>query len=345
MSGKKYKPALFELLGKGTVKPNENGSLSTPGWMRGQTKNPFAWLFRRRVKESSDSESAVTIHGLKSVSPVGTVASVSGTGAVEPAKPVTPAMKPPVPAAAVTAAAPKAPIPAAAITPRPPAVTAGAPRIRAAGETGQAKDSGWFVRIPGNRLQVVVNYKVAIAAGAVLLVLLLLVFRLGQSRGRTVAADPAQATVAQTAEPVSSTAKLNEIRQGAPRTDILPEQAVKAKAAEAVQPAASEAVSARKGLSLVICSHTNQRELGQVQAYFARKGVPAEIGQFDNRYVLYSVQTFETITQAKQSKLKDAVVELGRRYNSEREKGAAIFQAKTFESAWWINIEKIRQVH
>ena len=32
MAGKKYRPALFELVGKGRLKPNKSGSLKTPEW-------------------------------------------------------------------------------------------------------------------------------------------------------------------------------------------------------------------------------------------------------------------------------------------------------------------------
>ena len=36
MAGKRYKPALYELIGKGRVKPDDRGALGTPKWFYGE---------------------------------------------------------------------------------------------------------------------------------------------------------------------------------------------------------------------------------------------------------------------------------------------------------------------
>ena len=38
MAGRRNRPALYELLNKGSIKPDEKGKLKTPGWFYGRKK-------------------------------------------------------------------------------------------------------------------------------------------------------------------------------------------------------------------------------------------------------------------------------------------------------------------
>jgi hypothetical protein len=106
-------------------------------------------------------------------------------------------------------------------------------------------------------------------------------------------------------------------------------------------PAAAPAPAVRSGHCLVICTYTRERDLRDVQSYFATKGVRTEIGRFSNKYVLYSVQTFAPGSGAELEKLKAQVIALGQSYNQEKPKDAAIFLPATFEGAYPVRVESI----
>jgi len=182
----------------------------------------------------------------------------------------------------------------------------------------------------------------------------LIVYRLGQSSGANEVGEGTNEfknrPPAQELEEVAS----GPVRPGlvsAPKEEV--GQAVASRAAEAglvdrieenekadVQPVRA-ATGMVVGQCLVICGHEDKSMLLPIQRYFNSKGMATVIGQTGGRWVLVSVNTFESIRSDQASKLKQRASELGGSYERNRPAGSASF-ASAFRSMYWMNADKIR---
>lgn len=88
----------------------------------------------------------------------------------------------------------------------------------------------------------------------------------------------------------------------------------------------------------------SMRELRPVQAYFNKNGLPVEIGSFQGRYVVYTQLNFDKQNSREANMLREMVVKIGRNYNSKKPKGALGFGENTFAGAYAANIDRIKNV-
>lgn len=299
MAARKQKPALFELIGKGPLKPDGTGRLRTPGWFYG----------RKAAATTTPASPAESAQGL-------------------PLPVAPPAGPPPAAGPQIPPVSPKSPLYSAAAAKRQPSLA-----IRLANQNVQFSASYWVVGL--------------VLLGAILIVLV--VFRLGQISVRT-------DTPAQTETPPART--LDDLTSSEPRPDVLqttqrspaprsqpaepPSQVSRPATPSPAPPGSSAApVPPEAGLCLILASHTNQRDLRAVQSYFSTSGLDTRIGRLGQSYVLHSQQTFANMAAARSSQLKDRVAKLGRDYNTKKPETAPRFSPATFESAYWANVDKI----
>ena len=108
----------------------------------------------------------------------------------------------------------------------------------------------------------------------------------------------------------------------------------------AAAPTASAAPGTRgEGITLIICSNTQLRNLKPVQQYFNTSGIDTRIGRYGGRYVLYSSEVFESLEATKS--LRAQVKELGMHYNDKKPRTAPRFKPETFASAYPVNTDRI----
>jgi len=319
MAGKNYKPALYELLSKGSIKPDGKGTLKTPHWFYGGA-NQVVEPLRKAIK----------IIPWRSEKPTGSF----------PVKSV----KQPEPANST-----------------PTAVAA------AASSQPTAKEFG--LHLVDKKLRVRLPYWLLGLIFMGLLLSHLVMYRLGQSGAATTMVS-AEVKSTQDLKNAGPSEELQKILAGPVRRDLLPPPAVpKPKqplTAQATTPGAPEAQGRELAASgtlarssdavkpvvpappedmcLVMCGHEHHRVLRPVQEYYNQRGISAEIGRFDNRYVLYSRQAFKSSREADAIRLKNQVAELGLHYNSEKPKEAESFTAETFRTAFWVRLDRIDKV-
>jgi hypothetical protein len=326
MAGRRYKPALYELLKKGAIKPDEKGKLQTPKWFYGRKSE--------------------TVEPVRKGTLIVTKQAGEGTSSF-PVKTVKPPEARPEPQAA----------------PAKPRETVGV----------KSAVKAFSLRWERKKLKVATPYWVA---GLVLLGLLLshlVMYRMGQSGEEPVVAET---EVEQNLRNAGPSADLDKVMNSPVRKDVLGplanRQPIRQEAAQASSPMKPE-VSGRQlaaegsleappevtraeivpkpvspvvmdGSCLVMCGHENHRALRPVQEYFNQRGVTTEIGRFNNRYVVYSKDIFESSKEANALKLKNQVAQFGMLYNSEKPRGALGFTAETFRSAYWVRRDRIKSV-
>lgn len=106
-------------------------------------------------------------------------------------------------------------------------------------------------------------------------------------------------------------------------------------------PPAVEPPVSRGANVLVLCGTDNRRDLLTVQEFFSRQGLYTEIGRASGRYVLYSAEGCDSTNSQRAQEIKQMVAQLGARYNTERPSGAPIFTPNTFASAYWIRRDAV----
>ena len=333
MSARKYRPALYELVNKGPLKPDKQGSLRAPGW-----------FFDKRGKEA-----------------VGQAA--GSTGSTVPLRPQTAANgEPPQSGQAQQAGTPKPKVmaPMTAAPPRLAAAPAVQQTAKPAKEPVEQATAGqerpFALETDHGRVKVGIPYW---AAGLVVLGLvfsLLVAYRIGRSGDGGPSAEPVSVTDEEPAAE-QSRQELSEVRQSAPRPEILglarpteqqpgPEMTTPGPAradAEATgspvaptRPSETRVAAATGTYVLVMCGSSDRRDLLPVQEYFSKQGLLTLIGRTGSRYVLHSAAGVESTRSAEAGKLKQLVERYGARYNDEKPASAPSFTAKTFETAFWM---------
>jgi hypothetical protein len=107
-------------------------------------------------------------------------------------------------------------------------------------------------------------------------------------------------------------------------------------------PVASDVGTGRN--CLVVCSHSSQRELRSVQEYYSKKGILTKIGRFEGSYIVYCEEGYDRSSSLEANSFRDRMVEIGKRYNSEKPRGAAGFLPSTFGSAFWAARDSITKI-
>ena len=302
MTGKKYKPALFELVAKGSAKLDGKGSIEVPQWFSPGTGGNSEPLRREPLQGSG-----------------GVPAGPAQGDAVADADNV-------------------------------------APHSDRHHELGQEVDRASEPRAGRLQLRLSIPYWGLGVAALGLLLAVLVVYRLGQYSVER------ELTAAEL--PVNS--PLEKVRQSPLRKDVLSlerpsrptapiEKTTANEAAKINRPAPAsvtvpEAVGLASpkaptgGLSLVLCGHDKREVLEPVKAYFDAAGLTTGIGRSGDRYVVYSLETVESKTEATAQRLAQQIARLGASYNSSKPTGVPGFTASTFSSAYWVNIADIKAI-
>jgi len=104
----------------------------------------------------------------------------------------------------------------------------------------------------------------------------------------------------------------------------------------------STAAAIKNGQVLIICSLDKREPLQPLLEFFNGNGVASQIGQFGGSFVLYTQDMVESIKDDYAEQLKKKVASLGSGYNSQKPKDAPYFNVSTFQSAYWVGIDKIK---
>jgi len=288
MAGKGYRPALFELVRKGPLKPNQKGTLTTPKWFYNRKNGSVVEPVRRetepRVIDSSDDQAE------------------------------------------------------SAARPRP--------------EPAERPESIIGLQLSDKRLAFWAPYW---AVGLVFMgffLCFLVTFWLGQISVRGSESPPDQQNIGAASledireDPVQrgvlDLAARTEEGAGTPGVGKAENQAANLTAAPEAKEASQQNSAAVPGRNcLVLCSHSNQRELRSVQEYFSTKGVLTKIGRFSRSYIVYCEEGADRPSSSEAVILRNRMIDIGRRYNSEKPRGAASFLPSTFESAYWVERDRI----
>jgi len=283
MAGKGYRPALFELVRKGPLKPNQKGTLTTPKWFYNRKSDGMV--------ESQHRETEARGVGQQDIS------AQYDEDSVECPSPD-----------------------------RPESIVG--------------------LHLADKKLALWAPYW---AIGLVFMGLFLgflVVFWLGQNSVRR--------TEMATFEPSRVEASLEEIREGPVQRGVLDLSANSVDnigSATAERQAASMANVPNTNMTagqssdvvkgrncLVLCS-SSQRELRSVQEYFSKKGVLTKIGRFNGSYIVYCEEGADRPSES--GSFRNRMVDIGKRYNSEKPRGAASFPPSTFDTAYWAARDRI----
>jgi len=106
-------------------------------------------------------------------------------------------------------------------------------------------------------------------------------------------------------------------------------------------PPVAAAAETEAGMCLQICYNPNRRDLLPVQEHFNKQGIDTLIGQVGNVYILYSKQTFDKKNSEECLALKEKIKKTGANYNREKPASAVSYNPETFASAFPINVKDI----
>jgi len=294
MAGKKYRPALFELIGKGRLKPNRTCSMTTPKWFysgrRGTTVEPL----RREPKVVRQQEGDF------------------------------------------------------------PVKAAAQPEVIEPEETEPTIESSFGLHLVDKKLAVWAPYWAVAVAILGLILSLLVAFWLGQTSVAASEPGAGEATVS-----VPSGSKLPEeaaleggfqpqnlAADNSEKTPGINQKAALTNTVGGNETSPPERTAGQGKNCLILCSSPQERQLRSVQTYFSTKGVFTRIGKFGGRYVLYCDEGTDSTGSVAAQKFRNNIVELGKRYNSEKPRTAPSFLPSTFDSAYWVlreNISKLQQ--
>jgi len=204
--------------------------------------------------------------------------------------------------------------------------------------------------IPGTsrsnaRLVVSASYWILALVGLGLVLAFLVSYRLGQKKVVSVEQY-------KDAPPASAIA---ELRNSPPRPEVMvrpsppPQEKpvnktedISAVSAKPQTAAINAGAAVKNGQVLIICSLDKAELLQPVQEYFNSNGVSTQIGQFGGSFVLYAVDMVESIKDIKAEQLKKNVALIGGQYNNQKPKDAPYFNVSTFQSAYWVGIDRIK---
>jgi hypothetical protein len=181
--------------------------------------------------------------------------------------------------------------------------------------------SGWpqkaaMVRYNRGRIELSVPYQIAIAAGLVVILLLMLVFRLGQN-----SASSQTASVGAVSVPKPEVKKSNRPVQFAP-----PEPVVRQ------TPAAATVGQGDNVIVIVEYKNKDTKDLLPVQQHFASHGIATEIRGNPGDFFLVTKKRYESIKQG-DAALKE-IVEVGAKYKGKAPAGYETFAPHYFDDAY-----------
>ena len=306
MSGRRYKPALYELVNRGPLKPDKKGSLRTPSWFYGEERGGAGVQTPPATTSAPGARSAA--------SPGGTVPVMGQPGAgggVSPRARSSFAFE-----TAHRHVAMMLPYWAAAL------VVLGLLfswavfyRLGVGSGRGQAETpaSVGSVDTP--------------AAPEV------------DERLREVARSQPRPEVLGSAQPSGAESGTGAGPAGS--TPVRSTETPRYTAPIAGSPGAVEPPASQGANVLVLCGTDNRRNLMTVQEFFTRQGFLTEIGRTGGRYVLYTAEGSDSINSQQAQQFKRTAAQLGARYNTEKPAGAPIFTPNTFASAYWIRRDAV----
>ncbi len=192
------------------------------------------------------------------------------------------------------------------------------------------------VQLNAGRIEFSVPYQVAVAAGLVLVLVLLASYRLGQFAGLTVPVGPAPAS--------------GQTQQG------LPENPANRRASEVTPPAAPVDPAFRAGArndgppktekvepvvlagdnAIVLAHYHTMADLQPVQAHFAEYGIVTEIVPENNRYLLQTKQRYQNTTTRGSDGYNaiQKIKEVGALYKGKAPPGYETFAPNYFSDAY-----------
>ena len=218
----------------------------------------------------------------------------------------------------------------------------GEDKLIAADSTAQVSEKPTFwptklriVQFNAGRIEISIPYQLAIALLLGIILLLLVVFRLGQgTQSRQGVAAPEKKTV-WIGESGSKTVNLSAVQ--APKLAIA---AGKPKN-EAAQKAAGAAAMPTADNVIVLVEYRMQAHLVPVQEHFAVYGIETEIVLENGRYFLITKDRYDNPDKPGTNgyKAKQRIIEIGARYKNKAPEGYETFAPNYFRDAYGKKIE------
>jgi hypothetical protein len=180
-----------------------------------------------------------------------------------------------------------------------------------------------FVQFNAGRIELSLPYQLVIAILLAGIVLLLVVFRLGQY----VPAKKSAQRTTENARPVQKAAALKPAAIAATKSPVSAN-------ASAVETSRSKGTN-----KIVIQAHQNSAELEPVKDYFASNGIEMEIRKIGNWYYLVTKEKFDNPEKAGTdgAAMKQRIIELGEKY--EAPAGYGSFGPKPFSDAYGMRFD------
>ncbi|MCP4707539.1 MAG: hypothetical protein GY869_02850 [Planctomycetes bacterium] len=283
MAGKGYRPALFELVRKGPLKPNQKGTLTTPKWFYKGNNDVTVEPLRRETKSQDNQTQDFSADYIDDIADHSTP------------------------------------------------------------ETYDRPESIIGLQLADKKLALWAPYWAIGLAIMGLLLSFLVVFWLGQIsvRGSATTVNPpnqAQASLDENGVEPDQQGEFGLAANTIDKTTVANGESQAANIAkatvESVTPPVTSEVSTGRNC-LVVCGNPSQRELRSVQEYYSTKGVLTKIGRFKGSYIVYCQEGYDRSNSLEARSFRDRMVEIGKRYNREKPRGAAGFLPSTFDSAYW----------
>jgi hypothetical protein len=188
-----------------------------------------------------------------------------------------------------------------------------------------------IVQFNTGRLEISMPYPLAIALLMGIVLLVLVVFRLGQSAGLTkqIAADSAtEMPKGQEQTAGGAAAGITKVPDAVEKTTPAP---VSAKKVEPIQPKGNNRI--------VIQTHQLRADLEPVKQYFAQFGIKTEIRQIGGTYYLITKQKYENPERVGTNGYyaKQKIIELGANYKAPQ--GYGTFGKKPFHDAYGMKFD------
>jgi hypothetical protein len=183
-----------------------------------------------------------------------------------------------------------------------------------------------ILQFNSGRIEISVSYPLAITIFLGLVLLLLLVFRIGQGIGNIKAAGSVEGVSSGTEQQISESS-VNEAAQSSTK---------KVTSADATS---GGAVKSKGNNRIVIQTLETRSPLVPVKSYFAKFGIETEIRKINNRYFLVTKNKYENVdTKGTQGQLaKQKIRELGANYKSPP--GYGSFGPKPFHDAYGMKFD------
>jgi hypothetical protein len=180
-----------------------------------------------------------------------------------------------------------------------------------------------FVQFNAGRIELSLPYQLVIAILLAGIVLLLVVFRLGQY----VPAKKSAQTTTEKVKPAQKAAALKPVAIAATKSPV-------SAAAAAVETSRSKGTN-----KIVIQAHQNNTELEPVKDYFASNGIEMEIRKIGSWYYLVTKGKFDNPEKAGTdgAAMKQRIIELGAKY--EAPAGYGSFGPKPFSDAYGMRFD------